>query len=156
MRFDHGKIDFLEKTDVLDTLESGSLGHLGCFLAGEIYVVPITYVFENPYIYSHSKDGKKISMMRRNPHVCVEVEEIHDMFSWRSAIAWGKYEELHGDEAAMAMRMLIRKITHEMANGKSSSLEMDFDALFEDAVIYRIHVSKLSGRFEGNLHALRP
>lgn len=156
MRFDHGKIDFLEKTDVLETLERGNLGHLGCFWANEVYVVPITYVFENPYIYSHSKDGKKISMMRQNPHVCIEVEEIRDMFSWRSAIAWGEYEELRGDEATTGMRMLIKKITHEIANGKSSPLEMDFDALFEEAVIYRIRVNKLSGRFEGNLHALRP
>lgn len=154
MKFDHGKIEFLEKSEILKTLERGSLGHLGCFSADDIYVVPITYVFENSYIYSHSKDGRKISMMRKNPKVCIEVEEVRTMFDWRSAIVWGFYEELHDEDAASAMRLLIKKITQKIANGRASDLEMDFDAIFEDAVIYRIRVDKLSGRFEGRASSI--
>lgn len=159
MKFDHGEIDFLEKEAVLETLNQGSIGHLGCFSKDDIYVVPITYAFEYPYLYSHSRDGKKILMMRDNPRVCVEVEDVRNLFQWRSVIAWGTYEELHGDDAATAMRVLIQKITHQLVNGKASDLEMDFDAMFEDAVIYRIHINKLSGRSEGktfihNTHSL--
>jgi uncharacterized protein len=154
MRFDHGKIELLEENEVLKTLERGSLGHLGCFSSSEVYVVPITYVFENPYIYSHSKDGKKISMMRKNPSVCIEVEEIETMFSWQSAIAWGTYEELKNNEAATAMRLLIKKITDKIADGSASSLEVDFDAIFEDAIIYRIRIDKLSGRYEDSTSSL--
>lgn len=149
MDFDHGKIEYMDENETTMTLARGSLGHLGCFFGDEIYVVPITYVFENPYLYSHSKDGKKISMMRKNPRVCVEVEEVHALFDWKSVIAWGVFEELHGDEAAYGMRTLIKKIVAERADGKASELELDFDALFEDAVIYRIRIYKTTGRFEG-------
>jgi len=155
MKFDHGKIDLLEKSEVLKIIERGSLGHLGCFSDKDVYVVPITYAFENPYIYSHSKDGKKISMMRGNPYACIEIEEIKSMFDWRSAIAWGVYEELHNDEAVTAMRLLIKKITQKIKDGSASDLELDFEAMFEDAVIYRIRIDKLSGRYEERAHSLR-
>lgn len=37
---------------------------------------------------------KKIEMMRKNPKVCFEVDDIKNIFSWKSVIAWGTFEEI--------------------------------------------------------------
>ena len=52
------------------------VGRIGCYSQKKIYVVPITFVYEDGYIYAHSRDGTKIRMMRDNPDVCVQMEEI--------------------------------------------------------------------------------
>jgi hypothetical protein len=154
MEFEHGNINALDQNEMLRTLEQGKVGHLGCFSKNEVYVVPITYVFENPYIFSHSRDGKKIALMRKNPRVCVEVEEVHNVFEWKSVIAWGKFEELQDEFASRAMRLLIKKIVGSNKDLKMSPLAIDFAAMLESAVIYSIHVEKITGRFEGNFKAL--
>lgn len=90
--------------------------------------------------------GKKIEMMRKNPHVCVQVEDVQNFFQWESVIAWGRFEELQGDEASMAMRNLIRKVNED--NNRRSELEVDFAAQLEKAIIYRIKLEKVTGRYE--------
>src|SRR5687768_1532388 len=70
------------------------LARLGCVVNGEPYVVPINYHFEDDYLYSHSLPGLKISGLRENPRACVQVDEIESDLHWRSAIAFGTYEEV--------------------------------------------------------------
>lgn len=147
---EHGRIDLIPRYEMNEILENNFLGHLGCAHKDEVYVVPITYAFENPFIYSHSREGRKVALMRKNPHVCIEVEEVSDVFQWRSVIVTGLYEELKGEAAARGMRVLIQKIaeTHGAGTSKTSPLAMDFMTLLEQSVIYRIRIKEISGRRE--------
>lgn len=104
--------------------------------------------FEDGYIYSHSKPGHKVEMMRKNPKVCFQVEEVQDFFHWKSVVAWGTFEELKGDAATVAMRLLLSKFVG--SEKRRSELEIDFAAQLESAIIYRIKVEKSTGRFENH------
>ena len=75
----------LNKKELIDLLESQVFGRLGCSVNDETYIVPINYVYRNNAIYAHSGNGKKIEMMRTNPKVCFQVDEILDTFRWKSA-----------------------------------------------------------------------
>jgi nitroimidazol reductase NimA-like FMN-containing flavoprotein (pyridoxamine 5'-phosphate oxidase superfamily) len=77
------------------------VGRIACSSEGRIYIVPITYVFDGDAVYGHSAEGLKIRMMRANPHVCFEVDQRENLANWRSVIAWGVYEELHGRRRLM-------------------------------------------------------
>lgn len=142
------KID--DSKEMISILERGGLAHLGCYHGGEVYIIPITYVFADGYIYSHSQPGKKIEMMRNNPKVCVQIEEVKDLFDWKSIIAWGAFEELKDLEAAKGMRLLIQSITRSQ-KVHLPSLEVDFTALLEKAIIFRIKVEKMTGRYEDKI-----
>lgn len=148
MRTDHGHIDALSTESISTILEQGYVGHLGCYSGHQVYVVPITYAYADGYIYSHSQVGKKIKMMRKHPNICIQVEEVQSTFQWRSAIAWGHYEELKDDMAATAMRLLISKIVKNEGRDHISDLEVDLKAMLDTAVIYRMKVEKSTGRFE--------
>ncbi len=149
MKPHHGEIKILDSEESIKLLEKNRFGHLACHTSDDIYLVPITYTFEDGYIYSHSKLGQKINMMRKNPHVCVQIEEVQDFFQWKSVIAWGQFEELKGDEATTAMRRLIHKMIKDEADKRRSELEVDLSAQLESAIIYQIKVEKLTGRCEG-------
>lgn len=70
------------------------LARLGCIVNNEPYVVPINCLLEDDCLYSHSLPGLKISGLRENPRACVQVDKIESDLHWRSAIAFGKYEEI--------------------------------------------------------------
>lgn len=146
----HGEIRALSSEENIGILQKSVFGHMACSTNDETYLVPITYAFSDGYIYSHSKLGKKIEMMRVNPNVCIQVEEVKSFFDWKSVIAWGKFEELKEDEAAVGMRLLVQKIAEKDPNGHISSLELDLMSLLETAVIFRIKIEKATGRVEGS------
>ena len=70
----------LTEKQVEEMLSEQITGRLGCHHRGETYIVPVNYVYKNEFVYAHSGPGKKVDMMRKNPKVCFEVEEIESIF----------------------------------------------------------------------------
>jgi hypothetical protein len=77
-----------------ELLKSEVMGRIGCHHAGTTYIVPTSYAYDGTYIYVHTHEGMKVEMMRKNPAVCFQVDNMRDMANWQSVIAWGTYEEL--------------------------------------------------------------
>ncbi|WP_458718928.1 pyridoxamine 5'-phosphate oxidase family protein [Candidatus Nitrosocosmicus sp. R] len=44
----------LDKSQIDDLLKSELIGRVGCFDGNKVYVVPITYAYDNGYIYGHT------------------------------------------------------------------------------------------------------
>ena len=100
----------LRTAAIEELLQRGIIGHLGCQDNGTPYVVPISYAYDGQYIYCHSSEGTKIRMMRKNPAVCFQVEELKNMANWKSVILRGSFEELKpGDERNQAIQALLRR-----------------------------------------------
>lgn len=143
-------------------LKKQVIGRLGCHADGETYVVPVNYVYNGNAIYSHSSFGKKIEMMRKNPKVCFEVDDIQTIFRWQSIIAWGHYEEITGEaEKHRAMQLLIHTfmpLTTDPAGHPSHGIsdnESEIDTKI-DLIVYRINLDTKTGRFEGGSIAMKP
>ena len=84
----------LSQEEARALLTESRVGRLGCLYKGDPYVVPINYVSDGENIYSHSLPGRKLDSLRANPSACLQVDDIVDVCHWRSAIAFGTYEEL--------------------------------------------------------------
>ena len=140
----------LTASQIEEVLTGEYIGRIGCHSQGRTYVVPISYVYQGGAIYAHSPTGMKVEMMRQNPEVCFEVEQISTLIDWRSVIAWGRFEELSGDDALNAMRLLIQRLGPAVPTG--SSAEFHHDAPHEDPphmpVLYRICLYEKTGRYE--------
>jgi nitroimidazol reductase NimA-like FMN-containing flavoprotein (pyridoxamine 5'-phosphate oxidase superfamily) len=135
----------LTSRQIDDVLRASTIGRIGTAANGRTYVVPITYVYDGDSVYGHSVLGQKIRMMRANPEVCFEVEDIKDMANWRSVIARGHYEELTGDVAIAAARLIAARLgpltTSETA-GPSGRTRRG------QPVSYRIRLVERTGRYE--------
>jgi hypothetical protein len=119
---------------------------LGCIVNGEPYVVPINCHLEGDHLYSHSLSGLKISGLRENPHACVQVDEIESDLRWRSAIAFGKYEEItKPNERADVLSGLLRKFP--MLTPVESAIAIDGSA--PEVIVFRIKIERLTGVSEG-------
>jgi len=140
----------LTKREIIDLLESQFIGRLGCHLNGETYIVPINYVYQNNAIYAHSGEGKKIEMLRVNPRVCFQVDEINTMFKWKSVILWGTFEELKDRERKQVMQGLILRImpnTNDPSRNPSHAID---PTLRDDLIVFRINIQEGTGRFESH------
>lgn len=87
-------IDILTEDQIDHVLYSQVVGRIGCHLDGKTYVVPVAYAFDGSHIYAHSRVGLKIRIMRKNPRVCFQVDEIDNLANWRSVLIDGEFEEL--------------------------------------------------------------
>jgi uncharacterized protein len=140
----------------IDTLLSDQcIGRIGCNDGNKTYVVPVTYVYDGEYIIGHSRPGKKIDIMRKNPVVCFQVDKVTSMASWQSAIIMGIFEELHDKDAKEAMDTLITRlrntITSETAHPKDPEDSQERrEAEGFSAIVYRIRIQEKTGRYESH------
>ncbi len=121
----------LAETEVDELLRSAQVGRLGCHAGGDTYVVPISYAFDGERVYAHSYEGRKLHMMRNNPEVCFEVDRYEDVANWRSVIAWGRFEELAGEEAERALRFIVEHLGPQPPGGG----------------VFAVHLGARTGRF---------
>lgn len=129
------------------------VGRIACHTPNFIYLVPISYAYDGKYVYAHSLEGTKLNIMRQNPTVCFEVDDVSDMANWQSVVAWGTFEELttKEDRTKGLQILLNRKLplsssvtTHLGRTWPFSEDELDDIT----GVIYRIALTKKTGRQE--------
>jgi nitroimidazol reductase NimA-like FMN-containing flavoprotein (pyridoxamine 5'-phosphate oxidase superfamily) len=144
----------LNDTQIEALLKDQVIGRIGCHSAETMYVVPVNYVYDGTNIYCHSAKGMKIDMMRENPQVCFEVDNIKEVTNWQSVIAWGKFKEItEMAEKQQVLQKLTDRITPFIMDD-SVTREHGFVDEESDVgttvhlIIYKIIVSKKTGRFE--------
>jgi len=137
----------MTETECRAFLTRAQIGHLACALDDQPYVVPISVVCEENFIYSFSTLGRKIEWMRKNPKVCVQLDELPAQARWISVIAAGLYQELRlpqfESELAHARKLLDRKSRWWLTALQERDLKSD-DALI-DPVFFRVHIESLTG-----------
>lgn len=148
-------VGILEPDEIADLLRESAYGRLGCHAGGKTYVVPISYAMDgDDRIIGQTTHGLKVEMMRGNPEVCIEVDDVKSLVDWRSAIVWGRFEELAGVEAARAAGLLIDKYGpefQEMAGGARRGRETTpprADSEFAAPIVYAVSIMEKTGRFE--------
>lgn len=144
-------IGTLTKEQIEHVLRSELIGRIGCSDENGVYVVPVTYVYDDNYIYAHSREGMKVQIMRKNPKVCFEVDSIENMTNWRCVVVQGNFQEIAAEaERTMAFKILkdrlIPYILSETLRPKGfvhGPVEKE-----RKPVAYRIKIDHMTGRYE--------
>lgn len=137
----------LTQDEIESLLYHEPIGRIGCATDGRVYVVPISFAYDGKAVYGHSREGRKIAMMRANPNVCFEVEHVDELNRWRSVILWGQYEELDGEQADWAMALLSDRLMPALEQHDTHGAQHE-GRLHLEPVVYRITVREKSGRYE--------
>jgi uncharacterized protein len=139
----------LSRAEIEDVLKENAIGRIGCHAFGRIYVVPITYAYDGKAVYAHSAEGMKLHMMRENPRVCFEVDSMDGMANWRSVIASGLFQELHGDAARERYAWIGEELASRIDGPPGETVHPRIG--LPAGVVYRILLEDLTGRFERRL-----
>ena len=144
----------LTEFEIEDMLKQQVTGRIGCHADDITYIVPINYVYKDGYVYGHSGPGKKIEMLRKNPKVCFQIDQVDSIVNWKSVVSWGEYQQItRADEMVAAMQLIIKQLTPMMreqgghpSHGITTN-ESDIGTAF-DLILYKIRLDKKTGRFE--------
>lgn len=147
-------ISELSPQQIERVLHEQVIGRIGCHARGRTYIVPVTYAYDEGAILSHTGEGLKVQMMRENPEVCFEVEDLRHLPSWSSVIIQGRYEELHGEAAASALDRLMARL-QASPPGRSerpwqgAGVFVPGTHAQRPEVMFRIAIAERTGRHDG-------
>jgi hypothetical protein len=143
----------LSSVQIEKVIAENVVGRLGCHADGKSYVVPISYAYDGQSIYARTFEGLKISMMRKNPNVCFQIDEMENMANWKSVVTWGIYEELKNEqERNEGLEKLISRMLPEISS-ETVKLSPQWPFPTNDfskirGIIFRIRLTEKTGRFE--------
>ncbi len=141
----------LSPAEITETLAANDLGRIGCRQGDRIFIFPVNYIFRHDMAYCQSYEATKIAMMREQPDICFEVEDIRGFSHWKTVMGWGIFEELTDSadisdaQQQFSEVMLARKAAltslpptepHRVESGRPG------------IIYYRIRFNELSGRME--------
>ena len=146
-------IKSLENIKNIQVLSNNYIGHLAFISKEWPHVVPITYYYNvvDNCIIGYSGEGHKINAMRKNSSVSMEVTEIDTVNKWKSVLALGTYEELHGIDAKYKLHEFalgVKKIMAEKEN-KQAQFINEFSSKINSqaqAIVFQIRVLEVSGK----------
>ena len=141
------RISEIPRAECIELLNRVSIGRLACCFENQPYVVPVTYVYEPECLYVFSTLGQKIKWMRKNPKVCVQIDEIGNQSNWTSVVVNGTYLELQEPQYT-AQKEHAREMLAESAQWWLVPLaqrrEHTEDVLIEP-IFFRVDINSMSG-----------
>lgn len=143
----------LTDTEIKNLLSSQVIGRLACVDGKNPYIVPITYTYDGDYIYGQTNLGTKLTILRKNPNICFEVDTLVDMRNWQSVILFGIFEELKEENAKVARELMYSRVFPLLTSSTIHLHEHNEPGKIDDStrmkyVMYRIKITKVTGRFE--------
>jgi nitroimidazol reductase NimA-like FMN-containing flavoprotein (pyridoxamine 5'-phosphate oxidase superfamily) len=146
----------LTDEEVVMLIRKSIVARLGCSDGERTYVVPITFGFFTSYFLCYSLEGMKVDMLRKNPNVCLEIDDIEDFYNWSSVVVFGTFEEIK-DEAGIAEAkrhlsdITIRKKADETPLPPEATRPQEQPVSYKNIIYYKIHITEMTGRFEKQL-----
>jgi nitroimidazol reductase NimA-like FMN-containing flavoprotein (pyridoxamine 5'-phosphate oxidase superfamily) len=115
------------------------------------YIVPLNYVYDSGFIYLHSAmEGRKIELLKRNKHVCFEVDNEIGIRKSDKPCNWGtKYESVFGTGTAELItdNDVKRKILSTLMRKYSGSSQWTFSPeVVEKTALVRISIDTITGK----------
>ena len=131
-----------------ELLSRTTLVRLACARANKPYIVPVCLAYHKKTqdLFGVSPAGKKITWMRRNPRVCIEVDDVQDRFHWTTLVIDGRYEEIPPTAANREIRELALGLFRRRAEWWLPALGKVEGREQHSLVVYRIVIDSMTGR----------
>ena len=136
-------ISELSESAAKELLSRQGTAHLGCVLeSGEPYVVPVNYIFRDGAIYVHCLPGQKLDALRANGKACVQVEEVEQSCKWRSAIAFGEFQEIKRTNTKIE---IMREFNERFPQLTPVEAMIEEKWNLGAVVVFRVNVKRITG-----------
>lgn len=146
-------IRVLKERECLHIIANNYIGYLSYIYRKRPFIAPITYYYseEKNTIIGYSDEGHKVSAMRKNNNVSLEVANIDSIDHWESAQVHGVFEQVFGSEAKSHLHDFSLGIKHLII--KKEGRHLDFISEFsskiskdEIPVVFIIKIEEVTGR----------
>jgi nitroimidazol reductase NimA-like FMN-containing flavoprotein (pyridoxamine 5'-phosphate oxidase superfamily) len=85
----------LSRDEIEAMLVRNRVGRLAFSLHDRVDIQPIHYIYERGWLYGRTSEGEKIFALTHNQWIAFEVDEVTDLFDWRSIVIHGSFWIMH-------------------------------------------------------------
>jgi nitroimidazol reductase NimA-like FMN-containing flavoprotein (pyridoxamine 5'-phosphate oxidase superfamily) len=120
------------------------VGRLAFAFHDRVDVEPIHFAMPQGRVFFRTAPGSKLTTLRHNRWVALEVDEVEGLFTWRSAVAHGTVYELHfdGPEVERAAYRLALDALRDLVPGTMRR----GDPVPHRDVIIELRIDRITGR----------
>lgn len=135
----------LSRREIDELLARNNVGRMAYARGSHIDIEPMHYVYANGWLYGRTSAGRKLDMTAREwwP-VAFEVDEVDDLFHWRSAVVHGGFYTLDPEGAEWEREEAQKAV--ELLRTLIPATFTDEDPVPSRNVLFRIAVQEVSGR----------
>ncbi len=134
----------LDPTECTAILARHRVGRMAFSRQDRVDIEPIHYVFDDGWLYGRTQPGTKLEVLTHHRWIAFEVDEIDDLFDWRSVVVKGGFYILRVDGSEQEQAIyhkgvgILRRLVPETLTPA--------DPLPERAIVFRIHIDEMFGR----------
>ena len=134
----------LSREEIETILLRNKVGRLAFSFHDRVDVQPIHYVYERGWLYGRTSEGDKITALVHNQWVAFEVDEVTDLFDWRSIVIHGSFWIMHprGSPRAEELWTKAAELVSKIVPGALT----ETDPVAFRQTLFRIAVSDVRGR----------
>jgi nitroimidazol reductase NimA-like FMN-containing flavoprotein (pyridoxamine 5'-phosphate oxidase superfamily) len=121
-----------------------NVGRLAFAFHDRVDIQPIHYVYDNGWIYGRTSEGEKTWTLQHNQWVAFEVDEIDEVFSWRSVVVHATFTIIDPDESEAAAAVW-EKAANKISIVVPQSFTDEDPVPFRD-ILFRMYVNNVRGR----------
>jgi uncharacterized protein len=134
----------LGREEAEELLARNHVGRIAFTFHDRVDIEPIHYVFDEGWIYGRTSHGTKLSTVAHHRWVAFEVDEVRDLFDWRSVVVKGALYLMEADAPidqdptrARGVELLRSLIPETLTAGDPAPFRRS---------VFRIHLDQVTGR----------
>jgi len=139
------EIEEMRASEAREVLGQLNFAHLAMAKDNLPYVVPVHYAFDGDDLFVYTTEGKKADIIRVNPEICLQAEDVVDNENWKSVMVFGTAEQITNEDTRQQALDHILKINPRLTPAISIRW-MDSWVRENVEVIYRIKLRSVTGR----------
>jgi nitroimidazol reductase NimA-like FMN-containing flavoprotein (pyridoxamine 5'-phosphate oxidase superfamily) len=134
----------MDRDEIEAMLLRNNVGRLAFSLHDRVDVQPIHYVYERGWLYGRTSEGDKLMALSHNQWVAFEVDEVEDVFDWKSIVIHGSFWVLHPRGSPHAEELWVKAA--ELVTRVVPGALTENDPVGFRQTLFRIAVSDVRGR----------
>ena len=101
------EIEEMRPNEAREVLGRINYAHLAMAKDNIPYVVPVHYAFDGQDLFVYTTEGKKADIIKANPEICLQAEDVLDNENWKSVIVSGTAQQIIDEDARQKALDLI-------------------------------------------------
>jgi nitroimidazol reductase NimA-like FMN-containing flavoprotein (pyridoxamine 5'-phosphate oxidase superfamily) len=134
----------MSRDEIEAMLLRNRVGRLAFSIHDRVDIQPIHYIYERGWLYGRTSEGEKITALKHNQWIAFEVDEVTDLFDWRSIVIHGSFWMMHPRGSPRAEELWAKAA--ELVSRVVPGALTENDPVAFRQLLFRIAVTDVRGR----------
>ncbi len=140
----------LEFNEIEAMLQAHQFGRLAFTFRDRVDIEPISYVYEDHWLYGRTEPGTKLTVLAHHPWVAFEIDDVRGPFDWRSVVLKGTVYFVERD-GSDGLDEIFERTVRALRRLTPAALT-DQDPTPGRLVLFRMHIDEMHGRAAMTAH----